>query len=102
MLNVLFNYGIASEVIPLLIFLGVGAMIDFGPAIARPMSFLFGAAAQLGVFVVFLIAYLTGWFSLQEAACVGIIGGSDGPPTVFVTVELARQLLGPITLVAYS
>lgn len=101
-LNVLFNYGIASEVIPLLIFLGVGAMIDFGPAIARPISFLFGAAAQLGVFVVFLIAYLTGWFSLQEAACVGIIGGSDGPPTVFVTVELARQLLGPITLVAYS
>ena len=101
-LNVLFNYGIASEVIPLLIFLGVGAMIDFGPAIARPISFLFGAAAQLGVFAVFLIAYLTGWFTEQEAACVGIIGGSDGPPTIFVTVELARQLLGPITLVAYS
>ena len=102
-LNLLFNYGIASEIIPLLIFLGVGAMVDFGPAIARPMSFLFGAAAQLGVFIVFLIAYLTGWFdTLGEAACVGIIGGSDGPPTVFLTVALAPHLIGPITLVAYS
>ncbi|NQT48417.1 MAG: sodium ion-translocating decarboxylase subunit beta [Chloroflexi bacterium] len=101
-LNLLFNYGIASEIIPLLIFLGVGAMVDFGPAIARPMSFLFGAAAQLGVFVVFLIAYLTGWFTLEEAACVGIIGGSDGPPTVYITAALAPQLLGAITLVAYS
>ncbi|TET87894.1 MAG: sodium ion-translocating decarboxylase subunit beta [Dehalococcoidia bacterium] len=99
-LNLLFNYGIASEIIPLLIFLGVGAMIDFGPAIARPISFLFGAAAQLGVFLVFLIAYL--WFTLEEAACVGIIGGSDGPPTVYLTVALAPRLLGPITLVAYS
>jgi len=102
-LNLLFNYGIASEIVPLLIFLGVGAMIDFGPAIARPMSFLFGAAAQLGVFVVFLIAYLTGWFdTLGEAASVGIIGGSDGPPTVYLTTSLAPQLLGAITLVAYS
>ena len=101
-LNLLFNYGIASEIIPLLIFLGVGAMIDFGPAIARPISFLFGAAAQLGVFVVFLIAYLAGWFSLEESACVGIIGGSDGPPTVYITAALAPQLLGAVTLVAYS
>jgi sodium ion-translocating decarboxylase beta subunit len=102
-LNLLFNYGIASEIVPLLIFLGVGAMIDFGPAIARPISFLFGATAQLGVFVVFLIAYLTGWFdTMEEAACVGIIGGSDGPPTVFMTVQLAPKLLGPVTLVAYS
>ncbi|RLC95235.1 MAG: glutaconyl-CoA decarboxylase subunit beta [Chloroflexi bacterium] len=102
-LNLLFNYGIASEIVPLLIFLGVGSMIDFGPAIARPISFLFGATAQLGVFCVFLIAYVTGWFeTMEEAACVGIIGGSDGPPTVFMTVQLAPQLLGPITLVAYS
>jgi len=101
-LNLLFNYGIESEIIPLLIFLGVGAMIDFGPAIARPISFLFGAAAQLGVFAVFLIAYLAGWFTLEESACVGIIGGSDGPPTVYITAALAPQLLGTITLVAYS
>jgi sodium ion-translocating decarboxylase beta subunit len=102
LLNVLYTYGIESEVIPLLIFLGVGAMTDFRPTIARPVSFLFGAAAQLGVFVVFIIAYTSGLFSGTEAACVGIIGGSDGPPTVYLTAALAPRLLGPITLVAYS
>ncbi len=102
LLNILYTYGIESEIIPLLIFLGVGAMVDFGPAIARPISFLFGAAAQVGVFIVFLIAYLSGWFGINEAACVGIIGGSDGPPTVYLTAALAPQLLGPIVLVAYS
>jgi oxaloacetate decarboxylase beta subunit len=101
-LNIFYKYGIESEIIPLLIFLGVGSMIDFAPAIARPISFIFGAAAQLGVFVVFIIAYVAGWFTLNQAACVGIIGGSDGPPTVFLTVALAPDLLGPITLVAYS
>jgi sodium ion-translocating decarboxylase beta subunit len=102
LLNVLYTYGIESEVIPLLIFLGVGAMTDFRPTIARPISFLFGATAQLGVFIVFIIAYTSGLFSVNEAACVGIIGGSDGPPTVYLTAALAPQLLGPITLVAYS
>ena len=102
LLNVLYTYGIESEVIPLLIFLGVGAMTDFRPTIARPVSFLFGASAQLGVFVVFIIAYTSGLFSVNEAACVGIIGGSDGPPTVYLTAALAPKLLGPITLVAYS
>jgi oxaloacetate decarboxylase beta subunit len=102
LLNVLYTYGISSEVIPLLLFLGLGALTDFSPTISRPISFLFGAFAQLGVFVVFLIAYLSGLFTLNEAACVGIIGGSDGPPTVFITAALAPQLLGPITLVAYS
>ncbi len=102
LLNVLYTYGIASQVIPLLIFLGIGAMTDFTPTIARPISFLFGGTAQLGVFVVFLIAYLSGLFTINEAACVGIIGGSDGPPTVYLTAALAPQLLGPITLVAYS
>lgn len=100
--NLLYSYGIASEVIPLLLFLGLGALTDFTPAIARPISFIFGATAQLGVFVVFLIAYLSGLFTVNEAACVGIIGGSDGPPTVFITAALAPRLLGPITLVAYS
>jgi oxaloacetate decarboxylase beta subunit len=102
LLNVLYTYGIESEVIPLLIFLGVGAMTDFRPTIARPISFLFGATAQLGVFIVFLIAYSSGLFTLNEAACVGIIGGSDGPPTVYLTAALAPQILGPVTLVAYS
>jgi len=102
LLNLLYQYGLESKIIPLLIFLGIGAMSDFSPAIARPSSFMFGATAQLGVFVVFLIAYLTGWFTINEAICVGIIGGSDGPPTVYLTVAKAPQLLGPITLVAYS
>jgi sodium ion-translocating decarboxylase beta subunit len=102
LLNLLYQYGLESEIIPLLIFLGIGALSDFSPAISRPLSFMFGATAQLGIFVVFLIAYLTGWFSINEAVCVGIIGGSDGPPTVYLTVAKAPQLLGPITLVAYS
>ncbi len=102
LLNLLYTYGIESEVIPLLIFLGVGAMTDFRPTIARPVSFLFGASAQLGVFIVFMIAYCSGMFTVNEAACVGIIGGSDGPPTVYLTAALAPRLLGPITLVAYS
>ena len=102
LLNVVYSWGIETEIIPLLIFLGVGAMTDFKPTIARPISFLFGAVAQLGVFVVFFIAYVSGMFTVNEAACVGIIGGSDGPPTVYLTAALAPQILGPVTLVAYS
>jgi sodium ion-translocating decarboxylase beta subunit len=102
LLNILYAYGIETEVIPLLIFLGLGALTDFTPTIARPISFIFGATAQLGVFVVFIIAYTSGMFDINQAACVGIIGGSDGPPTVYITAALAPKLLGPITLVAYS
>jgi sodium ion-translocating decarboxylase beta subunit len=102
LINVLYSYGIETEVIPLLIFLGLGALTDFSPTVSRPISFIFGATAQLGIFVVFIIAYTSGLFSVNEAACVGIIGGSDGPPTVYLTAALAPQLLGPITLVAYS
>ncbi len=101
-LNLLYYYGLHTELIPLLIFLGVGTMMDFSPTIARPISLIFGAAAQLGVFIVFLVAYLTGIFTPNEAASVAIIGGSDGPPTVFLTVALAPHLVGPITMVAYS
>ena len=101
-LNVLYTYGIESEVIVLLIFLGLGAMTDFTPTIARPISMVFGGTAQLGISVAFLIAYFTGLFTINEAVCVGIIGGSDGPPTVYTTAALAPQLLGPIVLVAYS
>lgn len=102
LLNVLYTYGIESDIIPLFIFLGLGALSDFTPTITRPISFFFGAIAQSGVFVVFLVAYLSGMFTVEEAACVGIIGGSDGPPTVYLTAALAPKLLGPITLVAYS
>ena len=100
--NVLYAYGLKSELIPFLIFLGLGALIDFSPTIARPISLFFGATAQLGVFVVFLIAYASGLFTVNEAACVGIIGGSDGPPTIYLTAALAPHLLGPIALAAYS
>lgn len=101
-LNLLYYYGLHTELIPLLIFLGVGTLMDFGPTIARPIYLIFGAAAQLGVFVVFLITYLTGLFSIEEAASIAIIGGSDGPPTVYLTIALAPSLLGPITMIAYS
>ena len=101
-LNLIYYYGLESEIIPLLIFLGVGTLMDFSPTIARPISLVFGATAQLGVFVVFLIAHLSGMFTIKEAACIGIIGGSDGPPTVYLTIALAPVLLGPITMIAYS
>jgi oxaloacetate decarboxylase beta subunit len=102
LLNVIYVYGVKSEIIPFLVFLGLGALIDFSPTIARPISLFFGATAQLGVFVVFFIAYASGLFTVNEAACVGIIGGSDGPPTIYLTVALAPHLLGPIALAAYS
>lgn len=102
LLNVLYTYGLESHVLVLLIFLGIGAMTDFTPTISRPISIVFGGGAQLGISVAFLIAYLSGWFTINEAVSVGIIGGSDGPPTVYLTTALAPQLLGPIVLVAYS
>lgn len=101
-LNLIYYYGLNTELIPLLIFLGVGTLMDFSPTIARPISVIFGATAQLGVFVVFLIAYISGLFTINEAVCVGMIGGSDGPPTVYLAVALAPILLGPITMIAYS
>jgi sodium ion-translocating decarboxylase beta subunit len=102
LMNVIYAYGIKTEIIPFLVFLGLGSLCDFGPTIARPISLFFGATAQLGVFVVFLIAYTTGIFSVNEAACVGLIGGSDGPPVIYLTTALAPQLLGPIALATYS
>lgn len=102
MLNLIYYYGIYTELIPLLIFVGVGTMMDFSPTISRPISLVFGAACQIGVFVVFLVAYYSGFFTMAEAACVGIIGGSDGPPTVYMTISLAPELLGPVTMIAYA
>jgi oxaloacetate decarboxylase beta subunit len=86
---------------PPLIFMGVGALTDFGPLIANPKSFLLGAAAQFGIFAAFLGALLLG-FSPQEAASIGIIGGADGPTAIFTTTQLAPHILGSVTVAAYS
>ena len=94
--------GIKLGIYPCLIFIGVGAMTDFGPLIANPKSLLLGAAAQLGIFLTYLGCRLTGLFSGAEAASVGIIGGADGPTAIFVTAMLAPSLLGPIAVSAYS
>ena len=101
-LNIIYNYGIKSEIVPLLIFLCIGTMTDFTPTIARPISFLFGAASQLGIFAILLTAYLTGWYSLNESASIGIIGGADGPTTIYLTSQLAPALLALTALVVYS
>ena len=94
-------YGIPHEVSPPLIFLGVGAMTDFGPLLANPKTLLLGAAAQAGVFVALLGAMLLG-FSVQEAAAIGIIGGADGPTSIYLAAKMAPQLLGAIAVAAYS
>jgi oxaloacetate decarboxylase beta subunit len=96
-----YHYGLEWEIIPCVIFLGLGAMTDFGPLIANPKTLLIGAGAQLGVFVTFTGTVLSG-FTLKEAASVGIIGGADGPTTIYLTQHLAPQLLGPNALAAYS
>lgn len=93
--------GVKLGIYPCLIFLGVGAMTDFGPLIANPKSLLLGAAAQLGIFLTFIAARYLG-FTPQEASSIGIIGGADGPTAIFVTTILAPHLLGPIAVAAYS
>ena len=90
-----------KPVLPSLIFLGVGAMTDFGPLIANPKSLVMGAAAQLGIFFAFFAAIILG-FNAQEAASIGIIGGADGPTAIYLTCKLADHLLGPIAVAAYS
>ncbi len=93
--------GVKLGIYPPLIFMGVGAMTDFGPLLANPKSLLLGAAAQLGIFITFIGAILLG-FTPQEAGAIGIIGGADGPTAIFVTSKLAPHLLGPIAVAAYS
>ncbi len=93
--------GVKLGIYPPLIFMGVGAMTDFGPLIANPKSLLLGAAAQLGIFITFIGAIMLG-FTPQEAGSIGIIGGADGPTAIFVTTKLAPHLLGPIAVAAYS
>ncbi len=100
LLDVLY-LGVKLGVYPCLIFIGVGAMTDFGPLIANPKSMLLGAAAQLGIFVTYIGANLLG-FTPQEAGSIGIIGGADGPTAIYTTMILAAHLLGPIAVAAYS
>ncbi|MGN5517440.1 sodium ion-translocating decarboxylase subunit beta [Halopseudomonas sp. Lyrl_26] len=109
LLKLIYDVGIPTSVFPLLIFMGVGAMTDFGPMLANPRTLLLGAAAQFGIFGTLLGALaLTAWgvpgfdFTLREAASIAIIGGADGPTSIFVTSKLAPDLLGPIAVAAYS
>ena len=96
-----FYIGVKAGIYPSIIFMGVGAMTDFGPLLSNPKSLLLGAAAQLGVFAAFFGAVLLG-FNGNEAASIGIIGGADGPTAIFLTTKLAPHLLGPIAIAAYS
>ncbi len=93
--------GVKLGIYPCLIFIGVGAMTDFGPLIANPKSFLLGAAAQIGIFITFIGAFALG-FAPNEAGSIGIIGGADGPTAIYLTSKLAPELLGPIAVAAYS
>jgi oxaloacetate decarboxylase beta subunit len=95
------HYGVDTEIFPLLIFLGLGALTDFGPLIANPWTILMGAAAQLGIFIALSIAKLLG-FTIAEAGSIGIIGGADGPTAIYTTIKLAPHLLGPIAVAAYT
>jgi len=95
------SFGIRHEIFPCLIFMGIGAMTDFGPLLANPITFLLGAAAQVGVFIALIGAVLLG-FNIYEAASIGIIGGADGPTAIYLTVKMAPQLLGAIAVAAYS
>ncbi|MGO1580581.1 MAG: sodium ion-translocating decarboxylase subunit beta [Peptoniphilaceae bacterium] len=94
--------GVKSGLFPCLIFMGVGAMTDFGPLIANPISLLLGSAAQVGIYVAFMTAIGSGQFTAQEAASIAIIGGADGPTAIFLTSTLAPKLLAPIAVAAYS
>jgi len=101
MLKVLYNMGITNEMFPLLIFVGIGALTDFGPLLENPRLVLLGAAGQFGIFLTLILALLLG-FTPNEAASIGIIGAIDGPTSIYVSGILAPHMLGPITVAAYS
>jgi len=102
LLQLVYDAGIRTEFLPPVIFLGVGALTDFRPLLGRPLTFLLGAAAQLGIFVAAVSAWMVFGFSPREAASIGIIGGADGPTTIFVASILAPHLLGAVAVAAYS
>ena len=101
MLKILYNMGVGNEMFPLLIFIGIGALTDFGPLLENPRLVLLGAAGQFGIFLTLLLALLLG-FTQPEAASIGIIGAIDGPTSIYVSGILAPHLVGPITVAAYS
>jgi oxaloacetate decarboxylase beta subunit len=101
MMSVIYNAGIATELFPLLIFVGVGAMIDFSPLLAQPKMALLGAAGQFGIFGTLILAVALG-FPLNQAASIGVIGAIDGPTSIFVATKLSPELLAPIAVAAYS
>ena len=101
MLQLFYNVGVGNELFPLLIFVGIGAMTDFGPLLENPKMVLLGAAGQFGIFLTLILALLLG-FTRPEAASIGIIGAIDGPTSIYVSAQLAPHLLGPITVAAYS
>jgi oxaloacetate decarboxylase beta subunit len=101
LLGILYEFGVATELFPLLIFIGIGAMTDFGPLLAMPKMALLGAAGQLGIFLTLILSLLFG-FSLNESASIGIIGAIDGPTAIYVSSKLAPHLLGAIAVTAYS
>lgn len=101
LLNILYKTGVSTEIFPLLVFIGIGAMTDFGPLLENPKLLLLGAAAQFGIFGTLMLALLLG-FTLNEAASIGIIGAVDGPTSIYVSSQLAPHLLAPIAVAAYS
>jgi sodium ion-translocating decarboxylase beta subunit len=101
-MNVIYRSGIKTELLPPVIFMGVGVLTDFRPLLGRPLTFLLGAAAQLGIFTAALGAFYIFGFTAKEAASIGIIGGADGPTSIFLATRLAPHLLGPIAVAAYS
>ena len=100
-LRIIYN-GIKSNLFPCLIFMGIGAMTDFGPLIANPISLLLGAAAQFGIYITFMAASALPIFTAKQAAAIAIIGGADGPTSIYIANNLAPELLAPIAVAAYS
>ncbi|MFH1079007.1 MAG: sodium ion-translocating decarboxylase subunit beta [Pseudomonadota bacterium] len=101
LIELFYRYGLETEIIPCLIFLGIGALTDFGPMIANPKTLLLGASAQLGVYIAFFGSIILG-FSAKEAASIGIIGGADGPTTIYLATSLAPHMTGMVAIAAYS
>ena len=100
-LRVIYDFGILTELFPLLIFVGIGAMTDFGPVLENPYTFLLGAAGQFGIFITLLLALALG-FNAMDAVTIGIIGACDGPTVIYVASQYAPHLLGPVSVAAYS
>jgi oxaloacetate decarboxylase beta subunit len=102
LLQLIYNAGIKTELLPPIIFMGVGALTDFRPLLSRPLTLLLGASAQIGIFIAALGAFYLFGFTAQEAASIGIIGGADGPTSIFLTAIMAPHLLGAVAVAAYS